>query len=199
MISPIPTKYRGVLHRSKREARWAVFFHALDIGYDYEAEGFQLPEKGWYLPDFYLPRFDCYVEIKGPRPTDEEYGKCEELRDQLHKDVWIFWGEIAPFGNWDYLTMAHERVMNRVFCEVPSTSFGYRANGDFELNPAWCECKHCGLLGISPFGNPSGLERLTIVGPPEHPTCRHSPYPWFREYASRRLCDAYEAARSYRF
>lgn len=62
-IKPIQTRYKGYHFRSRLEARWAVFFDALGLNWEYEPEGYQTSE-GWYLPDFYLPKFDCFVEIK---------------------------------------------------------------------------------------------------------------------------------------
>ena len=63
-IQPIETKYNGYRFRSRLEARWAVFFDAAGIMYTYEPEGFRLADGSWYLPDFYLPWFHAYVEIK---------------------------------------------------------------------------------------------------------------------------------------
>ena len=54
MSKPIETHYKGYRFRSRLEARWAVFFDALQIPYRYEPEGFDLNGL-WYLPDFYLP------------------------------------------------------------------------------------------------------------------------------------------------
>lgn len=67
-IKPIETKYKGYRFRSRLEARWAVFFDALGIEWQYEIEGFDLGAAGWYLPDFWLPEFNAYVEVK---PTFE--------------------------------------------------------------------------------------------------------------------------------
>lgn len=64
-MKPIQTVYKGYRFRSRLEARWAVFFDALGVKWSYEHEGFELPGGGRYLPDFYLPDFDEYVEIKG--------------------------------------------------------------------------------------------------------------------------------------
>ena len=58
------TEYKGYRFRSRLEARWAVFFDALDIDYEYEPEGFVLSNKQTYLPDFYLPFYNVYVEVK---------------------------------------------------------------------------------------------------------------------------------------
>ena len=63
----IPTKYRGCSFRSRTEARWAVFFDFLGVPYQFEAEGFSMPE-GPYLPDFYIPGANVWVEVKGAYP-----------------------------------------------------------------------------------------------------------------------------------
>jgi hypothetical protein len=65
-LKAIETQYKGYRFRSRLEARWAVFFDSLGIEWDFEKEGFELPNgNGRYLPDFYLPRWDYWVEVKG--------------------------------------------------------------------------------------------------------------------------------------
>jgi hypothetical protein len=63
----IPTTYRGCRFRSRLEARWAVLFDQLGIGWLYEPEGYVINGRR-YLPDFLL---ECgtWVEVKG----DEEH------------------------------------------------------------------------------------------------------------------------------
>lgn len=68
-IKPIETEYNGYRFRSRLEARWAVFFDAMHIEYDYEPEGFVGFDGSKYLPDFYLPAENLYVEVKG---SDEQ-------------------------------------------------------------------------------------------------------------------------------
>lgn len=83
-IKPIETVYNGYRFRSRLEARWAVFFDAAKIKYEYEPEGFELSDGTKYLPDFYLPDFDTYVEVKGDREGSwEEIDKAKSM---------IFWG-----------------------------------------------------------------------------------------------------------
>jgi hypothetical protein len=53
-VKPIETQYKGYRFRSRLEARWAVFFDAAEIQWQYELEGFELP-SGRYLPDFWIP------------------------------------------------------------------------------------------------------------------------------------------------
>lgn len=55
--------YNGVTFRSTLEARWAIFFDACGLKWVYEPECFEL-EAGNYTPDFYLKKYDLFVEIK---------------------------------------------------------------------------------------------------------------------------------------
>ena len=74
----IETSYRGYRFRSRLEARWAVYFDAMGIRWEYEPEGFELnidwyknPPNGVtieglcrYLPDFWLPEVQQFAEVK---------------------------------------------------------------------------------------------------------------------------------------
>ncbi len=79
MIKAIETKYKGYKFRSRLEARWAVFFDALGIKWEYEKEGFDLEEAGWYLPDFWLPDKQVWVEVKPRAPSESEGEKMRLL------------------------------------------------------------------------------------------------------------------------
>lgn len=61
-IKAIETPYNGYRFRSRLEARWAVFFDALGVKYEYEPEGFLLPSGKRYLPDF---KVKCYGKRGG--------------------------------------------------------------------------------------------------------------------------------------
>ena len=76
----IETTYQGYRFRSRLEARWAVFFDCLGESWAYEHEGYRLP-SGWYLPDFWLPRLELWLEIKPTAPTVREEALCRELAD----------------------------------------------------------------------------------------------------------------------
>ena len=82
-MKAIETIYNGYRFRSRLEARWAVFFDAAGIRYEYEPEGFECKpfgEKTYrYLPDFYLPDFKVYAEVKPNKEhllTDAEKIAC---------------------------------------------------------------------------------------------------------------------------
>lgn len=78
-FEPIPTRYAGRFFRSRTEARWAIFFDACGIPWQYEPEGFELSGGKLYLPDFWLPAFQAFFEVKGVIPTEEEREKCRDL------------------------------------------------------------------------------------------------------------------------
>ena len=86
-IKAIETHYNGYRFRSRLEAKWAVYFDALGIEYEYEPEGFVLPGGETYLPDFYLPLVDAYVEIKSKHSTEIGWakGKIESLAIETGK------------------------------------------------------------------------------------------------------------------
>jgi hypothetical protein len=64
-IRAIETHYAGYRMRSRLEARWAVFFDALAIPWQYELEGFHVGNN-CYLPDFYLQlgKHPVWAEVK---------------------------------------------------------------------------------------------------------------------------------------
>lgn len=111
----IETVYKGYRFRSRLEARWAVFFDYLKIRWEYEPEGYYVgmaceardedgncpddhPELGaercthrrMYLPDFRLPDFKSWVEVKGD---------VERLDFDLLADA-VDWGMGLPDMSW---------------------------------------------------------------------------------------------------
>jgi hypothetical protein len=63
------TKYHNIKFRSTWEANFAKWCYGSGIKWQYEAKAFDLGTTT-YTPDFYLPAFDCYVEVKGYWRTD---------------------------------------------------------------------------------------------------------------------------------
>lgn len=63
-ITAIETEYAGYKFRSRLEARWAVAFDELRIQWEYEPQGYELPDGTQYLPDFKL-HDKLFVEVKG--------------------------------------------------------------------------------------------------------------------------------------
>lgn len=101
-IKAIETIYNGYKFRSRLEARWAVFFDALDIEYDYEPEGFYLGKAGWYLPDFRLYEPSLWIEVKPRFPTTEEMNKMHALTQGKTENGAILYGTpwVTPLNEW---------------------------------------------------------------------------------------------------
>lgn len=79
MVKAIETAYNGYRFRSRLEARWAVYFDALDVAWLYEEEGFDLGALGRYLPDFWFPKWGAFGEVKPKEFTPTERAKAAAL------------------------------------------------------------------------------------------------------------------------
>lgn len=77
-MQAIQTYYKGILFRSRLEARWAVFFDCMNIIWEYELEGFQ-DRRIKYLPDFWLPQVSMWAEIKYRELNEDEIKKAKKL------------------------------------------------------------------------------------------------------------------------
>lgn len=81
LVKAIETTYKGYRFRSRLEARWAVFFDALGVGWQYEPQGFT-NGADTYLPDFYLPESKTWVEVKGdPKALQSDWQRMVRLLD----------------------------------------------------------------------------------------------------------------------
>lgn len=85
-IKPIETVYNGYRFRSRLEARWAVFFDAAGIRWEYEKEGFQLSDGTCYLPDFWLPDANAWVEIKPEEARAEQLEKVQQFAQAVAQE-----------------------------------------------------------------------------------------------------------------
>src|SRR4051812_34543477 len=113
-LTPIETNYRGYRFRSRTEARWAVYFDADGIQWQYEVEGYRLGNEQ-YLPDFWLPQVKMFAEVKGVSFTDRERRLCHLLAEATGHNVLMLDGApdmrsyfaVEPGGEWgkytDYL------------------------------------------------------------------------------------------------
>ena len=100
-MKPIETVYKGFKFRSRLEARWAVFFDACGVRWEYEPEGYILPNGQYYLPDFllhdvtfnhagYSEGNDLYVEVKG-KMTAEDAEKIRQFAFPPEADGDEYW------------------------------------------------------------------------------------------------------------
>lgn len=178
MLKAIETTYKGYRFRSRLEARWAVFFDALGLKWEYEPEGFELGGGVRYLPDFWLPSWRLWVEIKGQFPSEGEIEKCRQLAWGRCEAVLAVGG--LPRSEWPKLfgvlfAWAEKGFTERLACG----SFCQTENGlalDVEWgHDLWASCDYAVRIP-----NP-GPQNKVIIGDELFPN------------------EAYNAARSARF
>jgi hypothetical protein len=188
-IKPIETLYRGYRFRSRLEARWAVFFDAAGIRWRYEEQGYDLRgvvlpnEPGgleqaqglytkenpgvasdeelprWYLPDFYLPKQRCWVEVKARRPSRTEAEKMARLvwghRDSGYGDsAYIFWDlrppkELQGSTSKETMRNVHQSALGARVIESPFEPFAAfppDEKDELALLRMWMiQCFHLGI------------------------------------------------------
>lgn len=140
IIKPKRTTYNGICFRSRLEARWAIFFDAVGVEYQYEPEYDEVQAGlgyAYYKPDFLMPSLNCYIEIKPKEPKDIEVNKAAGWAD-IHQDIYIFYelrlpskeSESAWLMSW---SNKHKQV-------ILSKSYW------------WTECLVCQRIAITEYG-----------------------------------------------
>lgn len=89
-IKAIETEYNGYRFRSRLEARWAVFFDALGVKYEYEPDGFVLPSGRKYLPDF---RVKCHGKRGVCAPERTAGNICPSCEHNPTADPYLYQDE----------------------------------------------------------------------------------------------------------
>lgn len=141
MIKAIDTEYKGHLFRSRLEARYAVYFDNLGVIWEYESEGYELGEGDRYLPDFYLPTYGIFAEVK-PIPFDyKEHSKCKRLAVKTRKIVVELVG--LPNTNPKDIIVPHQYYA--------CSSCGKKEEYDINDKRIYCKCKakHNIVTGIN--------------------------------------------------
>lgn len=219
-IKAIETRYRGYRFRSRREARWAVFFDALTVPFRYEEQGFVVDGIP-YLPDFLLyPETDLatWFEVKGKFPEKDELAKTEALARNTGITAYLYFGPCEQPG----AGLSRIRTLEEFFeplREEPvwSDEYGWTAGWTYpkgfkwqaDLIPTafrfgpkglagrgsnfwwWTDCPVCGKAVLKLEGQ---VGHCPSVSADED----RIDYPNFA-HETPRLQAAYEAARSARF
>lgn len=121
-IKPIETEYKGYKFRSRLEARWAVFFDACGVKWEYEPEGFDLGDGLYYLPDFLLHDviyrynqservIDLWVEVKG-QMTETDWKKIEKFN--YANPAYSYSGEQRKLQRQGYIMRNPLLVLSRI-------------------------------------------------------------------------------------
>ena len=119
-LKAIETRYKGRRFRSRLEARWAVYFDSIGCKWDYEPEGFHLPDGTMYLPDFWLSSVGMWAEVKPKWPTNDEIQKAFLLAKGTGHDVLFLDGTPRDTNYWsvgvDKVWMNGEDISPSVPC-----------------------------------------------------------------------------------
>ena len=83
-MKPIETKYKGYNFRSRLEARWAVFFDALGLEWEYEPEGFEMSDGTKYLPDFKV-----WYPGRDASERHTEWYEVKSSLKEISKEEWL--------------------------------------------------------------------------------------------------------------
>jgi hypothetical protein len=118
-VKTIPRTYRGQNFRSTLEARWAIFFDEMGIEWVYEPEGYILNNEEWYVPDFYLPQFKTWAEVKGVFGQSElttavnalDYGALPETQDGIGTTRGLLYLGNVPKAKPNENFLAHQHIM----------------------------------------------------------------------------------------
>jgi len=175
-IQAIETRYAGCRFRSRLEARWAVFFDHLAIGWEYEVQGFVLDGTP-YLPDFWLPHQNLYYEVKPATLLADYRDRLGALAVGGKRRVVLAAGTIPRPDTFRVASVSDDPPF---FMEL------FFPDGSHDEHYAWCRCEYCGATDVQ-FGGRS--ERNCACSPGDRGYGAHHP----------EILAAYEAARSARF
>lgn len=150
-IYPWPDGHR---YRSRLEARFAVFLDLMGIDFRYEHEGFDLGGL-WYLPDFWIPDSNIYIEIKEPSVmADEDIQKVIRLAKQIAQPAYICARPDVPIMT-IVATPSHWTYVPSYFVHCPiCRGLGFTAEtfDNYvipEVIPFWCpKCSHGKHLNV---------------------------------------------------
>lgn len=185
-IKAIETRYAGCHFRSRLEARWAVFFDAMQIQWEYEPERFALPQTfeeserclpvRTYLPDFYLPENETWVEVKGSgRALDWRHilpfcdydcalPGLKDSRD-THRGLMLL-GPIPRVNPGDSNAWSHPILQHHKGLTINHASFfqpkGISVGQDYRS--ARCHCGWGDYLGDGTSGGPAWLDPDEVLG-----------------------------------
>lgn len=223
MAKAIQTVYKGYKFRSRLEARWAVFFDALGITWQYEKEGYELPPRPFVaeLADaFEDSDFDEKRERQAWESRQQLIGTLWYLPDfwLLEQECWVEIKGEHSTGNEQEVAMRLARATHR---RVYLFDTGLEFEVDGEIVPhawafeegtgallgagwGWCECPICHQFAIHNVdpdtGDGSLMHMRCLLSHVYGFPARTIPTNIFEHMdATRRLFGAYTKARQARF
>lgn len=80
--------YKGINFRSSWEAAFAIFLDKHKVDWIFEEDSFNVDELGIYIPDFFVPEWDTYFEIKGNENNTASLNKFNRFKKKY--DVYAY-------------------------------------------------------------------------------------------------------------
>jgi hypothetical protein len=211
----IPTLWNGTQYRSRLEAKWAVAFDKMRLEVRYESELIRLPSRVGYLPDFYVPLWDAYLEVKPTTTVD--LSKPRELALVQPRPVYLAVGEpwrteylperdneeddreppkppdLYVFGQRKGVGLSACRFIDCPVCEKVSVD---RFHHNIAESLA-CRCMVNDALAVALFnpGVPAVLSGLVCSDPYVREAVHRKLAEWRKEPESHRAYLAFHAAR----
>lgn len=159
-IAPIQTVYKGYRFRSRLEARWAVFFDAMGWVWEYESDGYVVFGER-YLPDFWLPEFKTFIEIKPETYSEREMLLCRGLAELTQTSVILVHG--LPRDDIAYPLYHNTGTGDDVsLCRFRDTVDGYWFIGIVE-NPEFTEAVNAARAARFEYGENGAPKRRATL------------------------------------
>jgi hypothetical protein len=161
----LPTKYSGIVFRSRLEARWAVFFDTLGIEWEYEPQGYKIGngidegETIYVFSDGTTSDSEFEVEIKKSQGIELVSTRISEGEgfEWYLPDFWLpdlnIWAEVkgdANLGVFQTITKAVDLFSS---CTLPNLIDYNNVPNDFP-----------GVGGLMVLGNIPRSDRLNATG-----------------------------------
>ncbi|GAA1283524.1 hypothetical protein [Streptomyces javensis] len=158
-LQPADTRYASYRFRSRLEARWAVFFDALGIRWEYEPQSFELlplteavqqrlreeqfrdpqPEDaiplGDFLPSFWLPAQAAWFQVAATQPTEAGWARFFRFCDLSDQRAFVAVGPLP-----DPRTVEEHG-------HPQEDGFEIHTYGDQHY--AWTRCRWCGFYDLA--------------------------------------------------
>jgi hypothetical protein len=101
-IKTKPTLYKGVFYDSRTESKYALAWDLLGIRHKTEAEKFKDYEGKGFVPDFYLPDYNLWVEVASDAEISQaiKAPRCQALADATGQAVLLTKGFPGHWSEW---------------------------------------------------------------------------------------------------
>jgi hypothetical protein len=99
MGKSVETVYKGTKFPNRLHARWAVFFHHLNIDFKYGGDPITLSDGTIFTPEFWAIEKECWIDVQRKDATLTDLANLRRLADETGHTVLLIQGSpSAPYG-----------------------------------------------------------------------------------------------------